>query len=410
VVVAAIGYFAIAVVVIKYRALYVATPAFESGGLLWPLAVNRLMFAAIAFQVITLAVFAFKDATYEALVLLPLPFITATFWFRMLHLHQRSLHLPIDAANSPALTLEAALHSRQKASVFSSAASSLRSLLTTITRECGNKSATTVTAHPKRAQVRFKPRLGVLLHTVSCGLLGYDDSAQHDNVHPTAARDLLILAIFTLLRGRASEAVKRVAARKQAAVLAQAQATSSASPSQVDMPLAPTQRKDPKPHLVTPQPSNSTSSSDSKILPVVPAVTSKPPLVQRSSRNNRVSLNLGGIAGVGAMSSHHHSRLTVTSLARSSLVLSHRLPQELNLGLAPSHLHTGSAPLVELPEAAEVTEDETPASGAVASSSRNFSVASSPAEPAANRDSHSPSSISAPVASNKADPTQASTH
>jgi Calcium-dependent channel, 7TM region, putative phosphate len=78
-------YFLGALVVYKKQILYVYSPVYESGGTLFPLAVQRSLFGLVCGQMTFLAYMTTKGSKYQPLAMLPLPIIT--IWV-MQHFHE----------------------------------------------------------------------------------------------------------------------------------------------------------------------------------------------------------------------------------------------------------------------------------------------------------------------------------
>jgi hypothetical protein len=69
-------YFAFGFVVLKYKMLYVFLPKYEGEGFVWPLLVRGMLLSLIILHLTLLGFFGLKDATYELVLVLPLPLAT----------------------------------------------------------------------------------------------------------------------------------------------------------------------------------------------------------------------------------------------------------------------------------------------------------------------------------------------
>lgn len=64
----------------KYQFLYVSMPVYESGAKFFPLVFNRILVGLMIYQLMMWGIFGLKKS-YIAFVLLPLPFVTALFYW-----------------------------------------------------------------------------------------------------------------------------------------------------------------------------------------------------------------------------------------------------------------------------------------------------------------------------------------
>lgn len=101
-------YFMGALMVYKKQVLYVYSPVYESGGAMFPLAVQRSLFGLVCAQMTFWGYVVFRGCYYQPLFLFPLPILTV---FGMNHLHKTY------AVPSEKLSLERARHCDRRSSV-----------------------------------------------------------------------------------------------------------------------------------------------------------------------------------------------------------------------------------------------------------------------------------------------------
>jgi hypothetical protein len=85
----AILFYAVTWLLCKYLLIYVYNPAYDSGGLFWPVLFNRLVFGMVLGQATLIGVFVFKTHPAVAIVA-PLPFITIGYGIVINKLYLRS--------------------------------------------------------------------------------------------------------------------------------------------------------------------------------------------------------------------------------------------------------------------------------------------------------------------------------
>eukprot|EP00045_Choanoeca_perplexa_P014893 m.178189 g.178189 ORF g.178189 m.178189 type:complete len:877 (+) comp16830_c0_seq1:105-2735(+) len=92
-------FFGLGYLALRYSHYYIYTPAFDSGGLLWPLIFDRLMTGVFLAQFIVVAVLGVKEGTVAAPLMFPLLVITWMYWGRTNKaLASVGQYLPLDAA------------------------------------------------------------------------------------------------------------------------------------------------------------------------------------------------------------------------------------------------------------------------------------------------------------------------
>eukprot|EP00730_Choanoeca_flexa_P008176 TRINITY_DN12454_c0_g1_i1.p1 TRINITY_DN12454_c0_g1~~TRINITY_DN12454_c0_g1_i1.p1 ORF type:complete len:666 (+),score=162.36 TRINITY_DN12454_c0_g1_i1:270-2000(+) len=92
-------FFGLGYLVLRYMHYYIFTPAFDSGGLLWPLIFDRLMTGIFLAQFIVVAVLGVKEGSVASPLMVPLLIVTWMYWGRTNKaLASVGQYLPLDTA------------------------------------------------------------------------------------------------------------------------------------------------------------------------------------------------------------------------------------------------------------------------------------------------------------------------
>ncbi|KAL1924150.1 uncharacterized protein VTP21DRAFT_7185 [Calcarisporiella thermophila] len=74
-------FFSLSYMVSRYQIIYVCRTKIETGGTIWRVLFNRIVFSLILYQIIMIGVMNIKGANYLSIILIPLPIITLGFKF-----------------------------------------------------------------------------------------------------------------------------------------------------------------------------------------------------------------------------------------------------------------------------------------------------------------------------------------